>query len=132
MDIIADGFFEGLTAVQLDTLLHSGELIEFKKETVFIKEGACESTFYYIQKGSVNVFINSGNNDYVIAALNAGSAVGELVLIDSCPRSASVKTTEDSSIYKFDIHCLESSPELQEILGVIKKKYLNNCLLDYV
>lgn len=124
-NVINYSFFEGFSTDQLNRLLTSAELIEFKKDTVFIKEGVSENIFYYIQQGSVKVFTHSSKRDYLITTLYAGNTVGELALIDPSPRSASVKTIEDSCIYKFDIKNLESDPELQEILTIIKQKISN-------
>ena len=115
-------FFGDLSESQLITLFDSAEIIELKANTTFIHEGENDPCFYYIMKGAVSIFVNSGKKEYVLATLTEGETVGEMALIDESPRSASVKTLQDMKLYKFDINKLKNNPEASDGLVLIRQK----------
>lgn len=55
-------------------------------ETVF-KAGDSPDFMYYVKSGTLHI----ERNDETIAVVEAGSVVGEMALIDSAPRSATVR-----------------------------------------
>ena len=52
-------------------------------------------TFYVIQSGAVDVAVNGA----VVARFGAGRAFGELALLYSCPRAATVTAAEDTQLW---------------------------------
>lgn len=112
----------GLTPQQLQRLFAAAHVLKLKKNAVFIQEGSVEFSFYYIFKGEVSVYKHADNHDHVLATLQAGETVGELALVDTAPRSASVKCLSDCTIYQFDLHTLNSNPDLNELLPLFAAK----------
>jgi CRP/FNR family cyclic AMP-dependent transcriptional regulator len=71
----------------------------FQKNTIIINEGDEANSFFIIIKGAVKIFLsNEEGKEIIINAQGPGDHFGELALLDGAPRSASVITTEKSSI----------------------------------
>ena len=71
----------------------------FKKNTIIINEGDEANSFFIIVKGGVKIFLsNEEGKEIIINAQGPGDHFGELALLDGAPRSASVITTEKSTI----------------------------------
>jgi CRP/FNR family transcriptional regulator, cyclic AMP receptor protein len=69
----------------------------YKKGDVIVKEGEMAVAFYLITKGHVNVTHGGkGESQTAMAALGPGEFFGEMALLDSYPRSASVTAVEDT------------------------------------
>lgn len=77
--------------------------VTYPPENLILKEGTMGDSMYIIKKGAVNVAKTENNKDYVnLGNLYAGSYFGELSLIDNLPRSADVKTIEETEIFILD------------------------------
>ena len=71
----------------------------FKKGAEIIKEGMLSDCAYIIESGSVQVSkILSNGEEQVIGVLEENDIFGEMSLIDSLPRSATVLALEDCTI----------------------------------
>jgi len=70
---------------------------EYPRETVVCEEGKLEHTFYVIESGMVSVTqrLNDGN-ERMLAVKRDGEFFGEMGLLDSVPRAATVRTLKDS------------------------------------
>ena len=91
--------FSGLRQDDLELLEHHMVTRSFQKNTIIINEGDEASSFFIIIKGAVKVFLsNEEGKEIIINAQGAGDHFGELALLDDAPRSASVITTEKSTI----------------------------------
>jgi CRP/FNR family cyclic AMP-dependent transcriptional regulator len=91
--------FSGLSQDDLELLEHHMVTRSFQKNTIIINEGDEANSFFIIIKGAVKVFLsNEEGKEIIINAQGAGDHFGELALLDDAPRSASVITTEKSTI----------------------------------
>ena len=91
--------FSGLNPAELELLEHHMVTRSFKKNTIIINEGDEASTFFIIITGAIKVFLsNKEGKEIIINAQGPGDHFGELALLDGAPRSASVITTEKSTI----------------------------------
>ena len=91
--------FSGLNPTELELLEHHMVTRSFKKNTIIINEGDEASTFFIIITGAIKVFLsNEEGKEIIINAQGPGDHFGELALLDGAPRSASVITTEKSTI----------------------------------
>ena len=91
--------FSGLNQDDLELLEHHMVTRSFQKNTIIINEGDEANSFFIIIKGAVKVFLsNEEGKEIIINAQFAGDHFGELALLDDAPRSASVITTEKSTI----------------------------------
>lgn len=84
---------ESYTAEDLDLLAHISTLRSFQGREALMTEGTSGDSCYLLLSGVVDVVRSSVPTP--IAALGAGSIVGQLALIDRAPRSASVIARTD-------------------------------------
>lgn len=109
--------FAELTSKDIDAISRHGIKRVFKKNSVIITEGDSSDSLYVIKTGKVKVFASDESSKEVILNIQGpGEYFGELSLIDDTPRSASVMTTEDSTLIlvtrvMFEKHLIEN-PEL--------------------
>lgn len=69
------------------------------EETVLVREGDPPDALYVIIKGGVQVMKQTGSGKEIpFAHLGQGDSFGEMGLVDSQPRSATVVTTEPSTV----------------------------------
>jgi diguanylate cyclase len=70
--------------------------IKIAKDTVLFKQGEAGDCAYVIESGKVLVYLEIDQKIVPIAQIKKGEIFGEMSLIDSLPRSASVKAVEDT------------------------------------
>jgi CRP/FNR family cyclic AMP-dependent transcriptional regulator len=91
--------FSGLSQAELDVLENHMVKRSYQKNTVIINEGDEASSLYIILDGEVKIFLsNEEGREIVINTQGVGDHFGELALLDTAPRSASVMTTMKSTI----------------------------------
>lgn len=115
--------FSGLSKEALAEIEHHGSVKTYKKNTVIISQGDDTNSLYVILSGSVKVYISGDDGrEAVLNHQRAGDYFGDLALIDSQPRVASVMTVEPSRfmiISRDDfMQCLSKNPEIA--LNLIK------------
>jgi CRP/FNR family cyclic AMP-dependent transcriptional regulator len=94
--------FEGLTPAQLDWVSHRAHRRVFPTgKNVMLIEQPGEAV-YVILHGTVKVYTEQGGRDAILSILGSGDLLGEMSLIDSVGRSASVVTLEDSLMLWMD------------------------------
>jgi CRP-like cAMP-binding protein len=96
----------------------------FPKHKTIVEEGLSGDYMYVIQKGRVKVTKLSGDGrEKILELLEEGSFFGEMSLLDSAPRSASVKALTDVRILALArndfLNVLSRSPDLA--LAVIRE-----------
>ncbi len=72
--------------------------VNYEKDNTIIKEGELGTSMYIVVRGQVDV-IKDGNT---ITTLKENDIFGELSALDPEPRSATVKTTENTLVFKID------------------------------
>lgn len=116
-----NSLFHGLKKSQVDRFLQLAEQVHVDKNTKIINEGMYEPFFYYIIEGTLRIVKNSGIKEHEIASLGEGESVGEMVLIDNEPRSASVISDTPCTLYRFDLGKLMAVPELSQVIKRLRK-----------
>lgn len=94
--------FEGLSPTQLDWVAQRAHRRVFSSgKNVMLVEQPGEAV-YIILHGTVKVYTEQGGRDAILSILGSGDVIGEMSLIDSVGRSASVVTLEDSLMLWMD------------------------------
>jgi cAMP-dependent protein kinase regulator len=91
--------FSDLTDRDLKPLITAFETCTFEKDQVIIQQGDPGDFFYILASGKVSFFVNDikvGNTD------NVGASFGELALLYTCPRAASVVATKETQLFRVD------------------------------
>ncbi|MFT7003078.1 MAG: CRP/FNR family cyclic AMP-dependent transcriptional regulator [Sulfurimonas sp.] len=81
-----------------DLLLVATKLteVEYAKDSTIIKQGELGTSMYILVRGKVDVIVDGKT----LTSLGKGSIFGELAALDPEPRSATIKTIEDSLVFK--------------------------------
>lgn len=112
----------GLKEEQIRTLFSISQEITLSNGEYLMREGDPASEMFIIMEGSLEVskYDMKYRQDYVINTLHAGDSVGELALLDSGPRSASIRAKTFTCLRKLpfaDIH--EIANKDSAILSII-------------
>ncbi|EJK67614.1 hypothetical protein THAOC_11330 [Thalassiosira oceanica] len=106
---------------ELSDFIDSFQPITHTKGIIVIREGDdADDGFYVLSKGSVSV---CEQTEYKVT-LSPGSGFGEIALLYSCPRTASIKAKEDCELWVMDRRAF------RVILSRHKKKGLNMKLMQ--
>ena len=95
----------------------------YVKDTVIFNEKDSADTMYFIDSGSVEVFIIRKQKRIVLATLKAGDFFGEMAILRRENRSASIKAMEDCSILSLDRNTVI---DIISQNGVLAAKFLFN------
>ncbi|MBS4099174.1 MAG: Crp/Fnr family transcriptional regulator [Sulfuricella sp.] len=109
--------FAGLENEEIDKLAAVATVRTFAKHAVVIREGEHADSIYLINSGKVKVLIgDSEGHEVILSILGPGDYFGEMSLIDSQPRSATVVSMEPvhfAVITKSDFdRCLAHNPRI--------------------
>ncbi len=104
--------------------------------TCVIREGDVGYSAFLIQSGSVQVYTVCNDKEIELARLGIGQIFGEMALVFDEPRSASVRTLEDSNLIvisrqTFQSKLERSDPTVRAILPMLMKRltHSNNLIL---
>ncbi len=95
--------FQGMEDHELALIVPLLEPVTYPPGTLIIEEGSRGDSMFIIKSGTVNVSKSEEKEDKVnLGNLYSGSYFGELSLIDNLPRSADVKSLEETEIYRLN------------------------------
>jgi CRP-like cAMP-binding protein len=84
--------FSELSFGELETILPFMGYLKLNKGELLFKEGEEGNYVFFVSKGIIDVYKTSASGgDVVIASLSKGLSIGEMAIIDTSPRSATVK-----------------------------------------
>ncbi len=97
-----------------------GKAMAYPAGTTIIEENTEGDSFYILIKGSVKVSAAKDGKTVNLANLGRGAVLGEVALLTGEPRTATVTTTEDSTLVKFQepgiTEILNRYPKVKELL----------------
>eukprot|EP00890_Picochlorum_soloecismus_P002174 jgi/Picsp_1/2958/NSC_01182-R1_cgmp-dependent protein kinase len=93
--------FSGLTWASKHAIANSMEPMNVEEGDVVIRQGDADASKYFVvDRGCFEVTKDTeGNEEQVLAVCNRGSGFGELALLYSCPRSATVTAMETGKVW---------------------------------
>jgi CRP-like cAMP-binding protein len=116
--------FASLSESELEELAESFEVKSIAEETQLMGEGTGGYSFFALADGQARVT----TNDNEIATLNPGDCFGEMALLGSGRRTASVTTTTPATVYVMfgtEFHRLEQShPEVVAQIKALMRERL--------
>ncbi len=98
-------YFESFTDLKLRKLIEYGYRQLFPQGQIICQENDAGYSFYIILSGAVEVM--SEKTGKYIATLHEGEFFGEMSLLLGSPRTATVKTLEDSILFVIEQHDLQ-------------------------
>jgi len=117
--------FKGADAVLLASLILVLKPVVFQPDDLVIREGDIGREMYLISRGEVEVIDASGK---VVATLGEGDFFGEISLLTSAPRNATIRAKSYCDLFmldKADFACvLRDRPQfLKSILETAQARY---------
>jgi CRP/FNR family transcriptional regulator, cyclic AMP receptor protein len=92
--------FAGLTPSAINEIASAVEEAVFQKDDVIVREGEPGNRMFIIGEGSVEIVKNMGRpRETVLAILLPRDFLGEMSIIDSVARSASVRAAEETTLF---------------------------------
>ncbi len=90
----------------------------FKKNQLIFSEGDLADSFYYIEKGSVSITIDKNGVSEQLSVLNNGDYFGEMAILSTSKRNATVTTLEETTVLGVDkkkfLEIVQARPEVAE------------------
>ncbi len=98
--LLTNPLFQGLSDKELEDVVAVLEEVHFKSGAIIAMEGAPATELYFIKSGTAEVFKKEPelDHEYRLSTLSAGDSIGEMAILDSKPRSASVRAVSDCSL----------------------------------
>ena len=117
---------DALTAVDLDDW-HDGDPVDFSSlelvpediaaGTAIVREGDEPDAFYLILEGDAEVLKRKGLEDERVATLTGGESFGEVGLLNSVPRTATVRALTDLRVLRLDRAGFQALVTENDLLG---------------
>lgn len=107
--------FHGLTQSQLKKILPIIKKITIPANTIIIEENDISDVIYLLVEGEAEVTKTDTNSrqSLHIATLTSGAIIGDIGVIDNCPRSATVRATQDSVLLSLPADQLRSISHIE-------------------
>jgi potassium-dependent mechanosensitive channel len=109
-------YFEALNDIELRHIIEAGYRKTLGSDEMICRENDPGDSFYIILSGSVDVYVES--IDKHVAVRQAGEFIGEMSLLMGTPRTATLQTLEETSLFVVDRTNLQSllqkQPELAD------------------
>ena len=112
--------FEKLPGAELAHVSRISEEVSFRKGEMLMQEGEMGDALYLIVDGEVEIILKKNNK--VLAQLGKGEPIGEMGILDSAPRSASVIALTDVETLKIEQEAFDElmTDRLEIAQGVIR------------
>lgn len=118
-----NSIFQDLSTNDLNKVRQLFSSVDFEKDEVIFNEGDCADYLYYIDSGTVSIYIEKFNSIQEIQETRAGDWFGEVAVVNKCYRTASAKAKEATRLRKVssaDFHALlAQEPEINRIVRTI-------------
>lgn len=132
---IQSGVAPNVPAEQLASVVQTATIEHFGADEVLFEEGEEGDCLHMIRKGSVTVSRKIGDHDIVLAYVPAGNYVGEMAILTSAPRSATVRAAVATETIRLEgqafMALLSRAPDLrQEIEATFQTRVQQNLEME--
>jgi signal transduction histidine kinase len=114
--------FAGLSDADLEHLYDMAEGVSIGAGETLVAEGEPGDSMYIALEGQFEVSKRSGERDVVLANSGPGDVIGEISVLEGCPRTATVRAAQDGHLLKISRESFEQllqrSPSAA--LGVVR------------
>ena len=123
--------FEGMDHEDLDEIAKTVDIISLSAGEILFREGDQGNRAFFIKEGELEILKESNRREVLLAVRKEGAVIGEMALLQSLPRSATIRARSDSVLFaigkdEFD-HLLQSSPTaMQSIFQTILSRLRDN------
>jgi hypothetical protein len=94
--------FSALSPEDLEKIAEVADELLYSNESLLCSEGEPGDTLFVIASGKVDVIKRIGNQENILATQGAGGFVGEMAILESAPRSATLKAHGDARVLVID------------------------------
>ena len=102
-------FFSGLDQGELEVLQSFARRLSLPENTIIFQEGDTANHFFVVEDGVLEVTKkDSHNSDHILATLHGDEIIGEMTLVESRPRSATIRTKTPVTLIEFDCASIRS------------------------
>jgi signal transduction histidine kinase len=123
--------FAGLSEEDLERLYQMAETVSVPAGQLVLQEGDPGDALYVVLDGELEITKRQGGQDILLAVSRAGEFLGEMSLLEQRPRSASVRTLQESRLlvisqaaFQTLLSCSPSAP--LRILHTLTSRLRNN------
>jgi CRP-like cAMP-binding protein len=115
--LLDNPLFHGLSDKQVEEVAEVLDEVHFKSGTIIAREGDPATELYFIKTGTAEVFKKEpeiDDEEHHLSTLSAGDSIGEMAILDSKPRSASVRAVTDCYLLMLKndkLHSLSATEE---------------------
>ena len=109
--------FKPLTDREIERLAQKARRVEFGPHDRIVIQGERGSSLFVVESGSVEVLVREADGaDMAVATLERGAVFGEAALLTGVERTATVRSTSESTLYEISKQALqpiiESRPQI--------------------
>jgi signal transduction histidine kinase len=90
--------FADLSEEDLERLYQMAETVSFPADQLVLREGDQGDSLFVVLTGELEVTKRQGSQDILLALYKPGQFFGEMALLEQAPRSASVRTLQESRL----------------------------------
>ena len=112
--------FQGMSHDDLHFIADSVETVSIRKGEVLFNEGDKANRAFFVKEGEVEILKESSGREVLLAVRGEGAVIGEMALLQSAPRSATIRARTDTVFYAIDKEnfdrLLHSSPSAMQSL----------------
>jgi len=94
--------FSSLNEEELGELIRAIQPLNLSEGDFLFKEGDGADAAFVVQTGTLSVYLERPHGRVDLATLQSGSIIGEITLIDSGLRTATVRATSNCALFRLD------------------------------
>lgn len=99
--------FAGLKPADLERLCELVTEVQLPSGQVLFTEGSTGDRAYVIKQGQLEILKASGDRNVLLALRQSGEVIGEMALLESAPRFATVRARTDCTLIEIEHHHLD-------------------------